>query len=199
MVGPAAPTPDSASPIWDDLKADLGADYVLAVSLFGPAYILLSDAIRSYNAHAYEAASAMCRATVEASCYVFLTRARRLPPNTGWSIEWPKYLDGRPRNVYIDELSRALRPKKVLTSDDFKAISRIKDNGDLSVHAAAKHDKDLNRLILDPERTGLTSGDPIRLWVSKEEAHRDIVDSALILRKLVKAAGPWAPLSPSPK
>ncbi len=201
--------PASAIGVWERLLKDLGGDYPVSFFLFSPAYSLLSDAIRSYDAEAVQATCAMCRAAAEATCYIFLTRKKEHltgePHSARWNIEYPVTLAGRPREVSFDELVDGIRQKQVLSSDDLAALMRIKNDGNFSVHAASRQDRVLHRLVPSSSaraehgaRAGLV--EPIRIWVSKSEAFQNIVDTAKILGKLVRAAGPWLhPQPDSPK
>lgn len=193
--------PASAIGLWENFVKELGDDFLFSQILFHPAYGLLSDAIRSYDANAVQAACAMCRAATEAGCYVFLTRRYdKIPGGTGgkaWLIDYPKTLSGTPRDVSFGELSAAVKERKVLSPDEFVALRRIQEDGNLTVHLAARQDRGLHDLTnrFDPRTRGPREHEPltpsIRLGVSKEEAYLNIRDSTRIILRLVRSAGPW--------
>src|SRR5438477_5289021 len=64
-------------------------------SMFREIYRLFDQATFCFDAKAYDAVCIMCRATIEAACYVFLTRKREV----GLLISPPRTLDGRVRKV----------------------------------------------------------------------------------------------------
>lgn len=201
------PPPSSAVAVWERLLSDIGRDYPPSFMLFSPAYSLLSDAIRAYDAEAIQAACAMARASAEAACYTFLTRRKESlpgePRSVRWNIEVPTTLGGKPREIGFEELIDAIRERNVLSLEDLKAIRRIKNDGNFAVHAASRQDRVLHRLMQTREQfLKETSRDrllrPMRIWVSKEEAFSDIADAGRILGKLVKSAGPWARFETAP-
>lgn len=184
--------------VWEDLLKQLGDDYRWSQMPFHPAYTLLSDAFRSYDASAFQAACAMCRAAAEAACYIFLTRRYDMVPGgTGkaWLIEFPKDLSGKPRDVTFDELLSGIRERNLLTHVEVKALQRIQREGNFAVHAAARQDRDLHRMVPGPPGSWRATSQGLvptfKTWASKEHAYRNVIDSARIIGKLVKAAGPW--------
>jgi len=104
-------------------------------SMFSGIYRLFDQATYCYDAKAYDAVCIMCRSTIEAACYVFLTRERKF----GTLIKPPMTLDGRVRKVSFDELERGVR--KVLSEDQNKALLRIKELGDFIAHLVEKSDR----------------------------------------------------------
>ena len=104
-------------------------------SMFREIYRLFDQATFCFDAKAYDAVCIMCRATIEAACYVFLTRKREV----GLLISPPRTLDGRVRKVPFPELERGM--KKVLSERQMSALARIKDLGDFIAHLVEKSDR----------------------------------------------------------
>src|SRR5437870_9004769 len=104
-------------------------------SMFKEVYRLYGQATLGFDAKAYDAVCIMCRATIEAACYVFLTRRREV----GLFSSPPRTLDGRVRKVQFEELERGM--KKVLSEGHRNALARIKDRGDFIAHLVEKSDR----------------------------------------------------------
>jgi len=103
--------------------------------MFKEVYRLYGQATLCFDTKAYDAVCIMCRATLEAACYVFLTRKREF----GLLISPPRTLDGRVRKIQFEELQRGM--KKVLSAGQMTALARIKHRGDFIAHIVEKSDR----------------------------------------------------------
>jgi hypothetical protein len=148
-----------------------------AYSFLGDAFLLYGQAATAFDARAFPAACLMCRATVEAACYLFLTRERT---QTGFTIYTPMTLDGEVRNVYAGELTKGIRKTKALSDYQLKSLDRIVEDGNIIAHLAERSDKKAIRIL----RTLKTIAPNKQLWLEENDAVRDLEDTMTILGTL---------------
>ncbi len=209
---PKRPTgyPKTGKEVWDKLHKDLVERDGEYYAVLGNAYNLFSEAIQAFDGRAIEGAALICRATVEAACYLFLTNK---PAKNGIREDFPLTLDGQVRQVQFEELKRAIARKRILSQKQLKAMSRIQTNGNLIAHLASQHATQIRRFEKEARRVNryilskknLTNDQRItiemkvrnilRFWLDQEEVLDDLVDTASILLTLAKhvrfPAIPW--------
>jgi hypothetical protein len=152
----------------------------IEITVFIKAYTSLSDAFLLYNqaaiafdARAYPAACLMCRSTVEAACYLFLTRKES-------TIYTPMTLDGEVRNVYAGELTRGIRKTKALSDHQLNSLDRIVEHGNLIAHLAERCDKKAIHIL----RSIKGIAENKQLWLEENDAVSDLEDTMTILGTL---------------
>ncbi len=193
--------PKTGKEVWDKLHKDITDKQGGYYAVLGNAFNLFSDAIQAFDVRAIEGAALICRATVEAACYLFLTNK---PTKNGIREDFPLTMVGQVRQVQFEELKRAIARKRILSQKQLKAMSRIQVNGNLIAHLASQHATQIrrfekearhaNRYLLS--KKGLTDDQRIRIemkvrknlrfWLDYEEVLDDLVDTASILLTLAK-------------
>ncbi len=192
-------SPKTGQEIWNKLNAVLDSRLTEYYSVVGDAHNLFGEATAAFDAGAIEGAALICRATVEAACYLFLATKQS---DEGIVLEYPYTLDGIVRQVRFDELRRAIIKRGILSKRQIAAIKRIQENGNLIAHLASSHagqieafEREAQRFNLEIEpRNDLTQEQRIReemkvqsklrFWLSKEEVLDDLIDAASILMTL---------------
>jgi len=162
------------------------ATYRNTYSIFSQAYALFGQAAEILKVKAYASVGLLCRATVEAACYLYLTRRKE---GALLTIDPPMTLDGRVRRVLQQELQNAIRKAKVLSYQQLSNLERIVEHGDLIAHLAEKTDRAVMRNFeldrnSDPNR--------VQIWLDEKGAVEDLEDTMDILLTLVRAASPIA-------
>ena len=149
-----------------------------------PSSVLFLDAIRAFDARAIHGATVMCRATLEAALYGFLTRKK---VGAGWQFYPPRKLSGEMREVRFEELADAITKRGILTEDQKKNLKRIQEDGNVSAHFAARLERATQhrRTYLETDRMEFEFSDDL-LWIgfTEKEAWRDLRDTFSILRRL---------------
>ena len=163
--------------------------------------MLLGQASRALTAGAYAGAVLLCRSSLEAACYLFLTRRRSKKDIV---TDKPLALDGRLRTVYFNELVNAIKEKRVLSKEQLKNLQRIQRNGNFIAHIAQRQESDVHRLTKNVARrrhdlyhlvihshskiTPLPQDiREVRFWIDDNEVLEDLYDSASILQTLSDA------------
>ncbi len=163
-----------AETIWAELEMDFDVNRVQTVSL--DATNVFGQAAKALDAEAYLGASVLCRTTLEAAFYAFLTREWD-PRFRAYRIDAPKRLDGTLRRVGFDELVKGVKArlgsKHPFPSDAEEAIGRIHEHGNISAHMGPRQDEHIFH-----ER---------KSWVTEKEAWEDFRDTGSIIRHLAKA------------
>ena len=170
-------------------------------SVLGNAHNLFGEAVAAFDARAEEGASLICRATMEAACYLFLTSK---PGKKGIREDFPLTLDGKVRQVQFEELRRAIGKRKILSQKQVAALSRIQKNGNLIAHLASQHATQIRAFEKEARRVnkevlskkGLTDEERMRIemkvrsilrfWLTAEEVLDDLTDAASILKALAR-------------
>ena len=151
-------------------------------TFFGVATAIFGDATRAFDAEAYLGTSLLCRSSLEAAFYIFLTRT--VDRESGdRHVNPPTHMDGKRRTVHFEEVKRAMKQSirkwGVLPDDLRDAIDRIHENGNLAAHLASTQDK----VVWFQRDRRRPKGRP-RFWIDEATAWRDLEDSAAILRRL---------------
>jgi hypothetical protein len=193
--------PKTGKEVWDRLIKGLSEQGGEYYAVLGNAQNLFSEAIQAFDGRAIEGASLICRATVEAACYLFLTNK---PTKNGIREDFPLTMDGHVRQVQFEELKRAIARKRVLSQKQLKAMSRIQTNGNLIAHLASQHATQIRRFEKEVRRVnryilskkGLTDDQRVRIeikvrsilrfWLDQEEVLDDLVNTASILLTFAK-------------
>ena len=171
-------TKKSAAPrLWKDLLNSQVADRYSPLS--AEPLLLFGEAVSSFQARAYSATSLLCRATVEAAAYIFLTRKpaftmKGQSRKGAWQVVRPqKNRNGKQVfvRVGLERLLRHLKDRRFLEEGLVGDLERIKDHGDVIAHVAARL---FDIFDLPPNR------EP-RLWVSKDQARADLRDAERFL------------------
>ncbi len=103
---------------------------------------LFGDATRAFDAEATEGAALLCRAALEAACYVYLYRDK--DSKLWWKFNPPRYPDGRLKRLRFETLMEAVRKQGVLSTEHMEALARIKDDGDLIAHIAERQEREMS-------------------------------------------------------
>ena len=164
----------AASKLWKGLQRSTVADRYSPLS--AEPLLLFGEAVASFQARAYSATSLLCRATVEAATYIFLTRKSAFTTKGqsrkgAWQVIRPqKNRNGKQVfvRVGLERLLRHLKDRRFLEEGVVRDLERIKDHGDVIAHVAARL---FDIFDLPPNQ------EP-RLWVSKDEARDDLRDTA---------------------
>jgi hypothetical protein len=90
----------------------------------------------------------------------------------------PLSLDGTLRRVTMEELIQAVVKRNVLDAEQAKHLRRIKENGDVIAHWAAKVDKAF--------MTALAKGDSEDVGTNPLQVYRDLRDAVSILTALAR-------------
>jgi hypothetical protein len=126
--------------------------------MFEDVYRMFEQATHSFDTKSYDAVCLLCRSTVEAACYIYLTRRKERVAGrlTGTLSDPPRKLDGAVRKVPFPELQGTIRQRNVLSDAQLKSLDRIKNDGDLIAHIAEKSDRILwGSLGKDPNKNPL--------------------------------------------
>ncbi|MFQ5910426.1 MAG: hypothetical protein ACE5IJ_06865 [Thermoplasmata archaeon] len=178
--------------IWGQLEKDSNAPQLYG--FLAVATGTFREATLAFDAGAYLGTSLLCRSSLEAAFYAFLTRSKQTELH--WAVHLPTYLDGTRRVLRFAELKRAMKKsisKYGVLPDELKqSLDRIQDHGNVSAHLSSRRDK-----LTWFESRFL---DGISLWIGKDEALEDLEDTARILKRLAyvlefipewTGPGPW--------
>ncbi len=194
-------SPKSGKEVWDKLNEDLKPRMVEYYSVLGDAHNLFGEAVAAFDARAVEGASLICRATIEAACYLFLTTK---PSKRGIREYFPLTLNGEVRQVQFEELRKAIVKRGILSTKQVHALHRIQKNGNLIAHLASQHATQIRAFEKEARRVnkevltkkGLTDEQRhriewkvrsiLRFWLSAEEVLDDLTEAASILRTLAR-------------
>ncbi len=91
-------TPKNGKDVWEKLKHGLESPLSLYYTVLGNPDLLFSEATQAFDARLTAAASLLCRATLEAACYLFLT-TKPATTRKGIKEKFPLTLDGQVRKV----------------------------------------------------------------------------------------------------
>lgn len=149
-----------------------------------PSRVLFLDATRAFDARAFHGATVMCRATLEAAFYGFLTRKT---VKKDWHFYPPRKLSGEMREVGFDELRDAMTKRGILTEGQKKNLDRVQQDGNVSAHFASRLDRATQHPVrhLGADRMEFEFSDDL-LWIgfTEKEAWRDLRDTFSILSRL---------------
>lgn len=133
-------TPARAAPILAEFEANLKTvSGEGTTALFGPAFSMFRQSVRAYDAGSLELAAIGCRASVESSGYLLLTRNR--DGTHGWRIQHPRDLAGSIRRVSLREIIDGLSAEGYLNGDLLSAAIRIQQHGIAVAHYVAVNDR----------------------------------------------------------
>ena len=161
--------------------------YLHTYGMFEYVHRLFEQATRSFDAESYDAVCLLCRSTVEAACYLYLTRKKvRAGRITGTLSSPPRKLDNSLRRIFFEELRKGVSEKKVLSDKQLTNLVRIKKHGDTIAHIAGASDEKLWRSV---EKKKLNF-DPFNIVprIQEDEASEDLEDTISIITTLAKAA-----------
>jgi len=193
--------PKTGKEVWKKLKHDLEGPLSAYYAVLGNAEFLFSEATQAFDARLTAGASLLCRATLEAALYLFLTTK---PTQRGIKENFPLTLDGEVRTVQFEELIRAAKKAKILSPELSKALSRIQENGNLIAHLANTHAKQITKFEREARRVnkeilskkGISQDRRLReeirvrrilrFWVEYDEVLEDLIDAASILKTLAQ-------------
>ncbi len=175
------------------------------VSLIAEAWMLLGQAARALDADVHTGTVLLCRATLESAFFLFLTRK--------WDkgvldLKNPLDLSGEIRSVEFDEIYAAIKKRIKFSTTETEAISRIQKDGNLIAHFANRRVKAVKRWgeeairvskkmnetmahrVVTPEewRRAMEQIDKnVKIWVSRDEAVKDLRDTASILGTVIRS------------
>ena len=163
---------------------------------------LMDETAAAYDANAHSLVAVGCRSVVESACYLYFG-TRWL--GTGWDYrELPSKLNGDLREIRFGELLEALNAESGFPRSNIEKVVRIQYHGNFVAHLASR----LLREDLAETRGKAVAavkgrsnrkagvGPPARKEISKAEALQDLVDTAQIVKELVRLAdsrceSPW--------
>jgi hypothetical protein len=137
--------------IWKELNSSVGKkklDFIYYMISSG--HTLFADAARAYDAGTYLGTVLLCRATLECTFFLYLTRE--------WNefgalkVERPMRLDGKVRDPDFAELANAVNERVRFSTREMKAIGRIQEHGNDVAHVASRLDKESLRILEEVER-----------------------------------------------
>src|SRR3989442_2211501 len=144
--------------------------YMRAYTFLSDAFLLYNQATIAFDARAFPAACLMCRSTLEAASYLFLTREKN---PEGLTTYTPMTLDGEYRNVYTRELRRGIKKADVLSEEQLNNIHRIIEHGNVIAHLAERNDRQALSLI----RSKVYLAPVEQLWLNEKDAVKDLEDT----------------------
>jgi hypothetical protein len=158
-------------------------------NLLGHARLLLREAAVTFDSGAYAASALVCRATIEAAFYFYLTR--KWSDSQGyWTVNLPRTLSDDVRMVLFDELIRGIESTGVLSRQELREAHRIQADGNLIAHFVSRRETGVLRLIPSPEPPlpvkTKQKGGWVKLWVGHDDALSDLRDTVSILTTLAK-------------
>lgn len=154
--------------------------------MFEYVYRLFEQATRSFDAKSYDAVCLLCRSTVEAGCYLFLTRkTERAGKLIGTISSPPRTLDGAVRRIPFEELQRGMKKRDVLSDEQLRSLDRIKKHGDLIAHIAEISDRLVWRSLAENSNINPFEAVPP---IGESEASKDLEDTVSIIATLAKEA-----------
>jgi hypothetical protein len=154
--------------------------------LYHESLVYLGEAARAYDAGAFVAGAVMARAALESAFTTFTFTKRQA--NGTWRLDFPeKDRRGRLDFPKFDELAKGVEDATGFSVDERATVTRIKEDGDLSAHAAQRHRDQLKAL---DEAHGSGAPPPSsKAWPTPVEVEKNILDAAAILNKLLRALG----------
>jgi|GEM_PF-2865860 len=178
-------TPKNAKEIWDGLTEEMYEEfYVDAWPVIFESAFILEDATIAFDAGAHLAAEIACRASVELAGFVFLTSSFHKDGGP-WRPVTPNYLDGSPRRVQFDEISRGLKARKFLSTEAVSALVSIQRNGNIIAHMGPVLDREAAKMwdvVRKRVRAGISFGDAL---ISAPFTHvTNLIDPPTVLRDL---------------
>jgi hypothetical protein len=155
--------------------------------IFEYVYRIFDQATRSFDTKSYDAVCLLCRSTVEAACYLYLTRKKgKVGKNvSGVLADPPRTLDGVVRKIAFEELQKGVRQRKVLSDEQLNSLQRIKENGDLIAHIAEKSDRIIWRSLRRYPNKNPYDAVPS---IGESEASKDLEDTISIIATLAHEA-----------
>lgn len=128
----------------------------------------------------------MARASLESAFTVFSCRERI---DAVWEVNFPeKNKRGRLLYPTFDALAERVSDEVRFPEDTRKAIVRIREDGDLSVHAAQKHDARLFGAV-EAQTSGGAAPEWTKSWPTREEAETNLIRAAEILNMILRTLG----------
>ncbi len=155
--------------------------------VFGYVHLLFDQATRSFDTKSYEAACLLCRTTVGAACYLYLTREKVwVGKNVSGTLGKPlRDEHGIIRKVSFTELQQKTKNRKVLSLYQLSSLDRIIKHGDLIAHLAEAVDRLVwNSLKEDPDKNPIKAI-PI---IDEITASKDLEDTIAIIATLAYEA-----------
>jgi len=161
--------------IWKEFIEPFGNELKEAYPRLRDSCMLFGQATLAFDAGARMGAVILCRTALESALYTLrYTKRKGL---MSWDLLEP------PRNekceyemVPLTKLLKFIKNK--VTMDQLCELNRIKEDGDFVAHIADR----LNREILQAET--IEQMGKIRLWISDEEALKDLKGTAMLLQVL---------------
>jgi hypothetical protein len=181
MVEETVPNPFMAAQAdWTAFLASIPDASRPALILYGGPLSLLNDARIAYYASAHGASVVASRAALEAACFTALCAVRVDEQTFGYA--WPLDLSGGFRKVQLREVLEAVR-KRGMISEELRAPVRelVEEHGDYIAHLESKKAARTFSIGSVGNRLG---EDWIRLWVSQDEAKKDIRTAERVMLEL---------------
>lgn len=148
-------------------------------SMFRTVYRLFDQATMCFDAKAYDAVCIMCRSTLEAICYVALTRERLAVGTLSKPPMTPKGV----RKVYFRELEKAV--SKTLSQEQKEALLKTWERGDFIAHLIQVSDRKFWKSLRDNPNANPFDSIP---KITEKEATESIENCKWIIPTIVKEA-----------
>lgn len=167
-----------ADKCWESIINTAG--YQETRSVFDPAYKLFTDALLTYNMGINASAALLCRASMEAAMHAMIsTQNPKYDKSKGFIYTFshnPKY-----DRLFLTDLIKNVKKSGYLGKMGDK-IDHIKNNGDFIAHYGEKFWHGWEKL----SNEGNSTIEPIKLWISDEEATKSLEYTSEIISELVE-------------
>jgi len=188
--------------IWGEFNQSFAADDK-RVSIIAEAWTLFGQAARAFDADVHTGNVLLCRASLESAFFQFLTRRY---VNGALDVKNPLTLSGEIRSVEFEEIAQAIKKRVKFSDKQLEAISRIQQDGNFIAHFANRRVKGVQRWgeeairvskeitermtqkFVTPEewrRAYEEIDKKVKIWVTRDEALKDLQDTASILATVV--------------
>lgn len=169
-----------ADKCWESIINTAG--YQETRSVFDPAYKLFTDALLTYNMGINASAALLFRASMEAAMHAMVsTQDPKYDKSKGFIYTY-KHIDECDR-LKLTNLIKIIKDSGYLKGmeDNIDHIDHIKNNGDFIAHYGERFWKEWGALSI----TANSTINPIKLWISDEEAAKSLEYTSEIISELV--------------
>ena len=162
---------------------------------------LFRQATQTFDYQVFDATAILCRAKIDALFHAFLT------------LEWDSQgmvhssdqfdLTGDWRRVYFSELAKALRQRNILSKEEWKFVTRIREDGNYSAHLGSlqrerevKLFQEMAQIQTEHKRQGISIEDTTMAFkglvdkqvaMRKPRALQNLRDTALVYSRIVNS------------
>ncbi len=126
-----------------------------------------------------DAVKALCRASIDGACLLFLVYSRSERAANEWLIHFPLGLDGKMRDVPWSELRGGMKESGIFSAAELREIDQIHEHGNAAAHLIAKHLKWIHGAIRSRGQ-----GDRPNPWSLPRETWEDLQRTRRVLERL---------------